>query len=396
VAAGNTAASDLLRGLFKGGGGIAISVCIRRLTYSLSGGTLRTPSTRRLPAVLGSLVALVTTACTSGSPREASPSAAPSVERVSASPSTENVSASPTIAVGDLQGRILFTRAGDNYGDETVFTADADGTHEERITGVGMTCCPRWSPDGKHILMAASAPDGRITTGIVDPHGSHLRTVPLPSGSLNLGCSQAISLVTGQLACEGWSDTKPGLNGVYTLRASDGEGIVQLAHCSMECRVFDFSPDGSQIFFFRAVEGFPGIGDQPGGSLYVINAEGTDLHRVTPADTPVEVVGNSGGRLSPDGQRIVFTSSGVIWTVHADGTAPRKVFQDAQGRLAITPTWSPDGRFILFGLDPPDSLATIDAAPANGLYAIEADGTHLTPVVVSDDWKRNPDWVAAR
>jgi hypothetical protein len=50
----------------------------------------------------------------------------------------------------------------------------------------------------------------------------------------------------------------------------------------------------------------------------------------------------------------------------------------------------------LFGLDPPDSLATIDAAPANGLYAVEADGTHLTPVVVSDDWKRNPDWVAAR
>ena len=107
-------------------------------------------------------------------------------------------------------------------------------------------------------------------------------------------------------------------------------------------------------------------------------------------------MGNSGGRLSPDGQRILFTSSGVIWTVHADGSAPRKVFQDAQGRLAITPTWSPDGRFILFGLDPPDSLATIDAAPANGLYAIEADGTHLTPVVVSDDWKRNPDWVAAR
>jgi hypothetical protein len=50
----------------------------------------------------------------------------------------------------------------------------------------------------------------------------------------------------------------------------------------------------------------------------------------------------------------------------------------------------------LFGLDPPDSLAPIDAAPANGLHAIEADGTHLTPVVVSDDWKRNPDWVAAR
>jgi hypothetical protein len=73
-----------------------------------------------------------------------------------------------------------------------------------------MTCCPRWSPDGKHILMAASAPDGRITTGVADPDGSHLRTVPLPPGTLNLGCSQALSLVTGRLACAGWSDTNLG------------------------------------------------------------------------------------------------------------------------------------------------------------------------------------------
>jgi hypothetical protein len=47
-------------------------------------------------------------------------------------------------------------------------------------------------------------------------------------------------------------------------------------------------------------------------------------------------------------------------------------------------------------LDPPGSLATIDDAPANGLYVIRADGTDLTPILISDDWKRNPDWVAAR
>jgi Tol biopolymer transport system component len=169
-----------------------------------------------------------------------------------------------------------------------------------------------------------------------------------------------------------------------------------LTHCSEECRVFDFSPDGSEIFFFRAVEGFPGIGDQPGGSLFVISAGGTDLHRITHADTPVEVTGNSGGRLSPDGRQIVFTSSGAIWTIHPDGSGLMKVFEDAQGGLAITPTWSPDNQFILFGLDPPGSLATIDAPHPNGLYVIEADGTHLTRVVLSEDWKRNPDWVAAR
>jgi hypothetical protein len=47
-------------------------------------------------------------------------------------------------------------------------------------------------------------------------------------------------------------------------------------------------------------------------------------------------------------------------------------------------------------LDPPGSVATVDLAPANGLYVIQADGTHLTPLIVSNDWKRNSDWVAGR
>jgi hypothetical protein len=318
-----------------------------------------------------------------------------SAASLSISPSTESAAPSPTIPASHLQGTILFTRAGGKYGDETVFTANADGSDEQRITGFGKTCCPRWSPDGTHILIAAFAHADRGTTGFVDPDGSHLRTVPLPPGTLNLVCTQAFSPATGRLACEGWSETTDRLNGLYTIRASDGTGLVQVIRCSQDCRVFDFSPDGSQIFFFRAVEGFPSVGDQLDGSLFVMSAEGNHLHRITPADTPVEVTGNSGGRLSPDGRRIVFTSSGALWTVRPDGTALKKVFEDAEGRLAITPTWSPDGRFILFGLDPPGSLATIDAAPENGLYVIQTDGTHLTPVILSQDWKRNPDWVTA-
>jgi hypothetical protein len=339
---------------------------------------------------------LVMAACTSSPSSDASSSVTPSAASSSASASTESAAPSPTIAAGELDGKILFTRAGGEYGDETVFTANADGSEEQRISGFGETCCPRWSPNGAHILLPAFTPDDRGSTGFVDPDGSHLRRLPLPPGTLNLVCTQAFSLATGRLACEGWSETDPKLQGVYTIRASDGGGLVRVLRCSQDCRVFDFSPDGSHIFFFRAVEGFPSIGDQLEGSLFVMAAEGTDLHRITPADTPVEVTGNSGGRLSPDGRRIVFASSGAIWTVRPDGTALRKVFEDAQGRLAITPTWSPDGRFILFGLDPPDSIATIDSAPANGLYVVEANGTHLTPVVLSEDWKRNPDWVAAR
>lgn len=357
-------------------------------------GTRPRRSTNLLPAAVVSVVTLASAACTSSSPSEVASSATPSAASISASPSTQSVAPSRTVALGKLQGMILFTRAGGRYGDETVFTANADGTDEQRITGFGKTCCPRWSPDGTQILMAAFAPGSRGTTGFVHPDGSHLRKVPLPPGTLNLVCTQAFSLVTGRLACEGWSEKNSKLYGLYTIRASDGAGLARVIRCSQDCRVLDFSRDGSHIFFFRAVEGFPSIGDQLEGSIFVMSAQGTDLQRITPPDTPVEVTGNSGGRLSPDGRWIVFTSYGAIWKVHPDGTALRKVFEDAQGRLAVTPTWSPDGRFILFGLDPPGSVATIDAEPTNGLYVIGADGTHLTPVVISDDWKRNPDWAA--
>lgn len=106
---------------------------------------------------------------------------------------------------------------------------------------------------------------------------------------------------------------------------------------------------------------------------------------------PVEVVGNAGGKLSWDGEWITFTSDGAIWKVRTDGSGLTKLFEYPQG-LAITPTWSPDGKFILFGLDPAHSLAVVDAAPPNDLVVIRADGTDTTPIVTSSDWKREPDW----
>ena len=310
--------------------------------------------------------------------------------------STSSGSSGPTIAPAELQGTILFTRAGGKYGDETIYTANADGTNERRITDFGATCCPRWTSDGNQILIAELDPDGkRITTGIINPDGSLDHKVPLPPGTLNLGPGTWYPDGT-RIAFQGWDDTDPSKTGIYIGRASDGGDLVRVTSNPQDGGdlPMDVSRDGTKIFFFRSVEGFPSIGDQLDGSLFVVNADGTDLHRVTPANMPVEAPGNSGGRLSSDGRWIVFTSSGVIWKVHSDGSGLMKVFEDPDGGQAITPTWSPDGRFIMFGLDPPNTLATVDEAPANVVDVIRADGTELTPVVATDDWKREPGWVA--
>jgi hypothetical protein len=356
--------------------------CCRRPSTTVS------PILPRASALLA-VAALTASACTSSERPSSSASS-------SSSKSTSSPAPSPTIATSKLRGKILFTRAGGKYGDETVYSANADGSLEQRITPFGKQCCPRWFQDGTHILISALAPDGRITTRIIKPDGSNVRRIPLPKGTLNLGCTQAISLATGRLACEGWSDEDSRLGGIYTIRASDWGDLVRLTHTPGESdRPMDYSPDGSNLYFFRHVERFPRVGDEL-GSLFVVNADGTGLRRVTPRDMPVEVVGNSGGRLSSDGRWITFTTSGVIWKVHPDGSGLTRVFKDAQGRLAITPTWSPNGKFILFGLDPAGSVAVVESAPPNGLYVIKANGTRLTPLLVSDDWKREPDWVAGK
>jgi len=299
-------------------------------------------------------------------------------------------STGPTIAPGSLVGRLVFTRAGGQYQDETLFTANADGTNERQITQPGSTCCPRWSPDGRELVIPTMAPDGRITSGFIRPDGSNPRALPLPKGTLNLGPGP-LSPNGVQILGQGWDDSNQRVGGLYLFRASDGGGPVRVTH-DADDRPADFSPDGKQVYFFRPVPGFPSIGDQPDGSMFVVAADGTNVRRVTPADLPVETPGNSGARLSRDGKWLVFTSAGVIYKIRPDGSGLSKVFSDSGGRLAITPTWSPDGAYILFGLDPPGSLAVVSDPPVNGLYVVRADGTGLTPIITTADWKRNPDW----
>jgi Tol biopolymer transport system component len=357
----------------------------------------RTPLALAVAAACGVTVAALARA---GSPAPAITGLEGHVAFTRADETLRSTSSPPSasIAITASGGKILFTRAGGKFGDETIFTASADGTNQRRITPFGAQCCPRWSPDGSRIIISAAAPDGkRITTGIIDQDGSQERKIPLPKNTLNLGPG-IWSRDGTRIGFEGWSDDRAGMQGIYVARASDGKGLVRVTKCSkvQDDRTTDFSPDGSKIFFFRTVRRFPRVTDEPLGSLFVVNVDGTELRRVTPRNMQVEVVGNAGGRLSRDGRWIVFTSAGVIWTIHPDGSGLTKVLHDRRGRLAITPTWSPDDRLILFGLDPPGTRSVVNAAPPNTLYVIRPDGTGLTPLVTSRDWKREPDWTAAR
>ena len=289
-----------------------------------------------------------------------------------------------------LEGHILFgrTTGGDLEGVD--YTANADGTGERQLAVPAGYCCPKTSPDGSRIMVMTDAQPagGPITGYTVAADGSDPVRLPLTDPALNL-VPQAWSPDGTRMAFEGWDDSDPSRTGAYTARWADGGDLVRLTAVEGEVHDIpsDYSPDGTRLVLYR----MPDSGEWDiGGSLWVVNVDGTDAHRLDTEDT----VPSWWARWSPDGTRILFATArnqatGALWTVNADGSGLTKVFEDGEGRFAIQPAWSPDGSQIMFPLDP---IADAFTHPSNGIYVVNADGTGLSLVIGDPSFKGNLEW----
>ncbi len=112
-----------------------------------------------------------------------------------------------------------------------------------------------------------------------------------------------------------------------------------------------WSPDGERIAVVAYVPG-----PRP-ATLYLMNADGSDLDLVTEGVVIEHVLGSPGPVWSPDGTRMAYaTLSGErelqIWNGSPDGSTPVLVFEStpAPGASVWTagPVWSPDGTRIAF------------------------------------------------
>jgi len=156
--------------------------------------------------------------------------------------------------------------------------------------------------------------------------------------------------------------------------AQDGSAVTKLTDAVGEGMIATspaWSPDGSKIAFVLAP---PGIADRSSDTgIYVMNADGTDVTRVT--------YGRYDERpaWSPDGSKIAFTRDQGSWlmVVDVDGSHVRRIRLDGDVFPPYQwPAWSPDGERIAFQAS--------DAAHANtnAVYVADVDGgdaARMTP-----------------
>jgi TolB protein len=115
-----------------------------------------------------------------------------------------------------------------------------------------------------------------------------------------------------------------------------------------------------------------------------MNADGTNLLKLT---TPVSSADDESPNWSPDGRRIVFSSTrdfhnDNVWIVNADGGGVTRVTtNDSRG---IYPVWSPDGSRIAFTSD--------RSQDAYSIYTIAPDGTGVSRVTSGGRFDLDPDW----
>jgi Tol biopolymer transport system component len=287
-------------------------------------------------------------------------------------------------------GKILINRA-DNLatGEEQTFTVDPDGSDFKLLFNNAEAV--QWSYDGSRIAVGTDV----LGQGVFDFDSSVFTPLNLDAQypGLFLGCG-VWSPDDTRLACEGLSDSNPDLNGVYTVRASDGGDLQRVTSDpgGDDC-ASDYSPSGNRIVFTRQ--------NDTTYALYTVRPDGSDLRQISPAGLNFNFCN---GSWSPQGNEIVlsahqpnFDYHSSIWVIHANGTGLRKIpvpdcgglNADLNGVGCASPSWSPDGQAILFsrqlGHQPHD------------IYTVNADGSGLfnvtnTPNITefSADWGTHP------
>jgi TolB protein len=288
----------------------------------------------------------------------------------------------PTLSP-DGWGRIVFDSnrlraSGEPVNTSDLFLMKPDGTDVRFLTRGGS---PTWSPPGpngrlsKHIAFHASASGGGLPIN------------PFPGSATE--DSDIFTLNVDDLLEHGAVPRNLTINRVATVDDDP-----------------NWSPDGRRIIFTSYL---PDLSTTvTSGEIYIMNADGTgEAEQLTGLGNPIvgslitaddEGIEKRGPAWSPDGTRILFAcrSGEPVSSTSTVATFEICVMDAANGEItqltrhreidptntthfsALTPTWSPDGRMIVFHW-----------TPSNQLWVMNADGSDQMPLTALTGEGRN-------
>ncbi len=285
--------------------------------------------------------------------------------------------------VSGLNGRIVFARFDPKVGGVVSYTVNPDGSHVQQLFFSGHSEFPHWSPDGSQVSIFCC--DDGMAAHIVDANTGSFRELAPADPTLEVHCGLWSSDGT-RLACESFGLTDPSRTGVWTIRASDGGGLTQITSIPFGDDIpGDFSPDGKRLVFFRT---------DPNGQvgIFVVKLNRSGLRQITPPGMILnpQLFGLS---WSPQGDQILFAARSApdprfsIWVVNSNGTGLHKVpITPSCGKSigCFAPGWSPDGMKIVF------TRVSANGAQEN-IYTVNADGSGLFQVT-NTGLDGQPDW----